>query len=473
MGGSPQIQALLKQGLLPFLMGKMGIKMPGAGGGQAPPSAPQAGPTVPGKQGSLGAQGQAPQGGPQINTPPPVGGSIPAPAAQKPPHEEIRDLQGLLMSWNKRKDQKESAEAANIAQNLMTAMQNNDVAMVHEILNDKNSTKILNKVYKGWLTQSKEAQKPGKEPDATMQGFEEGLQKYMQGKGPQPAMPKTMGGYMLPQASPGQQLAGMKENAELQAAQQDPARLLSSQLTSGEKREVELGAGPQKIQAEIEKASLAVDKAQAERDKASFELKKSESEYLRAGKKADADLAELNVKHQIALANLDTARWRATAAKARAAGVKTLSFVNKQRINAADQAEEILSKIVKENRGFNADDIKQLDTILRAAGATELAKDLPSSWTRWARGVGSVKDTLDALKLYRDSLHSAAGDLEDKTEEADDTEGDEEGDTPSEEKAGEPMEGDIVKSDQGTPYRFKGGDPSNKANYEKVTPKKP
>lgn len=158
----------------------------------------------------------------------------------------IQGVSKLLQDWQSRKDKKQQGEASNIAQNLMTALQNNDVTTVHDILNDPKATKVLNKVYKGWLTKSQEAQKPSGPPDPMIQGFETGLKQALSGQGQgqgqqQPQqMPRTMGGYNLPQASPIQQLQAAKVAAETQAAQQDPSRQLASQLTGQEARQSEL-----------------------------------------------------------------------------------------------------------------------------------------------------------------------------------------------------------------------------------------
>lgn len=367
-------------------------------------------------------QQQTQSGGPQVKTDPNAqAGHFPMPVAS--PTKKgmegsgpIGALIGLVSQHFAKKDQKEHGEAANIATNLMQAYESKDTAKVYEILHDPKSTKVLNKIYKGWLTKAEEMNKPGEEPDPTVSGFEAGLQKYMKGKGPQPEMPKQMGGYMLPQAGPAEQTAGIKTSAENQAAKQDPARTMHSRLNSEEMRSGELGAGPEKVAAEKARAEAVIKKsagdvqiAQADMQRSQTALKKAEADALMAGKKGDAALAELNVKHLTALVGLDIAKARLGNELAKSKGIKTLSFMNKQKISAVTQAEEILNKIVKENRGFNQDDVKQLDSILRAAGATELAKDLPGAWTRWARGVGSVQDTLDALKPLKQALEEAAG----------------------------------------------------------------
>src|SRR6266404_3823807 len=266
MGANPQafLQKLQQTGLLPMLMQKMGMKPPQGGapsGGPQPPpqSITQSGGSggQPGVGGAIPGGGSAsasPGGGPQVKFDPSGGGSSMTPPIAQP-HEAVQSIAQLLMGWQDRKKKGEEAEAANIAQNLIQAMRNGDKDTVNDILNNDHSKKILNKVYKGWLTKMQEAQKPGKEPDPTVSGFEAGIQKATQPSAqpqqqpPQGQPPGSAGGIRLPQQSPQEQLGGAKLSAETQAAKQDPNRLLSSRLTSEEMRETELGAGPEKIQA--------------------------------------------------------------------------------------------------------------------------------------------------------------------------------------------------------------------------------
>ncbi len=162
----------------------------------------------------------------------------------------VQGVSKLLQDWRQRKDQSQQAEAANIASKLMSAIEKSDTATVYDILNDPKATKVLNKVYKGWLTKAQESQKT---PDVDVKGFEAGLQQYVQGRAQQaPAMPRQAGGYLLPQASPVEQLRGAQISAESQAAQQDPARLLASQMTSRETGQAEriasqLGVSPREM----------------------------------------------------------------------------------------------------------------------------------------------------------------------------------------------------------------------------------
>lgn len=167
-------------------------------------------------------------------------------------------IQGMMQfvdTWSRKREAKQQSEAANIAQNLMGAIQNGDTATAHEILNDPKATKLLNKVYKGWLTQAEDHKKK-KKPDPDMQGFEQGLQKsiteYLQGKTQkQPQMPHQMGGYLLPSAGPEQQLKAAQTSAMMQFYQQHPSYLVS--VTPREGAEMEAKLTELKIGADFQK----------------------------------------------------------------------------------------------------------------------------------------------------------------------------------------------------------------------------
>src|SRR6266403_4625335 len=169
MGNNPQafLQKLQQTGLLPMLLQKMGMAPPQQGQPQGQPQ-PKPGQTPPFQatpQQTPQAQAQ-PQAQPNTSGTPPgsggglspvkydpsgAGASMPPPVAQ--PHEAVQSIAGLLMNYNQRKKKGEEAEAANIAQNLIQAIRNNDKETINDILNNDHSKKILNKVYKGWLTQ--------------------------------------------------------------------------------------------------------------------------------------------------------------------------------------------------------------------------------------------------------------------------------------------------------------------------------
>jgi hypothetical protein len=144
----------------------------------------------------------------------------------------VQGVAQFLSQWQQKREMKQQGEAANIAQNLMQAIQNGDTATAHEIMNDPKATKILNKVYKGWLTPAKQEKKKEKPPDPELQGFEQGLQKQLQqyeaGKTQQqPPMPRQMGGYLTPSAAPAQMMQEAVRNIQEQQLKQHPEYALS------------------------------------------------------------------------------------------------------------------------------------------------------------------------------------------------------------------------------------------------------
>lgn len=409
----------------------------------------------------------------------------------------IQGVSKLLQDFESRKDQREQSEAANIAQNLMSARERNDVATVYEIMNDKHSRKVLNKVYKGWLTKAKEAQKPGEPPDQIVASFEQGIQDYIKGKSQQqPQMPRTIGGYLLPQAGPAERLSAAQLSAEEQAAKQDPNRLLGSQLSSGEVRESELqkiGMTREAQLAALAKYQSAVDKAEADTKiassnalRAQADLQRAQTEAGSAKEKGALGLEELKTKLLTEQAKLDAARARLQLIHSTAQGrLKEPPLSVKTRWDALTKAFEGLDSLEKSKKlyGFGgvggpSQELKTLQGQLRMAGLSSLASTIPTS------GFFTNTDTLlqqlrENMTQYRDSVEQGIsenypswkipggrGSAAD-SDSGDDSEGDDSEDTPSTPKEGEPMEGDIVDG-----FRFKGGDPANQANWEPAPAKK-
>jgi hypothetical protein len=458
MGNSPQafLQKLQQSGLLPMLLQKMGMQPPGGPQGQPQPQPqPKPGQTPPfqaSPQQTPQAQGQPGVGG----TPPGAGGggsapvkydpsgagaSMPAPIAQ--PHEAVQSIAGLLMNWNQRKKKGEEAEAGNIAQNLIQAIRNNDKETINDILNNDHSKKILNKVYKGWLTQMEQAQKPGKEKDPTVSGFEAGIQKATQGpQQPQGQPPGSAGGIRLPQPSQEEQVKAAQTSATQQTFQQDPNLMKPTQLTSEEVRETQLGAGPEKVKAEQAKAEAAVKKAASEmqiaqsnvqKAEAELKIKQTEQSTAETRGKATADI-ERN-KYLKSLVDLDIARERLKLSITKTKAGTNVTFATKLKMAAIDKAIAIASKIQDEKRSFSTSDFGNLATELRAAGATELVKKLPQNWlsAHLLSGKSDVTDLIEALQHYKESYQTvldglnAAPDKKPKTasgEAVDDDEGD-------------------------------------------------
>lgn len=429
------LRKIQEQGLLPLLMqhGAQEKPPPGAPGAGGPPvtAKPEARlpmpgpsqqtPSAPPPQASAPPQANAPlEGGgvgPQVKYDPSgAGASLPPPIAQ--PYEAVQSVHQLLTGWSERKHKKEEAEAANIAQNLMQALKNKDTATVHDILNDQHSKKILDKVYKGWLTKMEEQQKPGKEPDPTVSGFESGLKTFTdktnqeaQAKQPPSQPPGSTGGVRLPQGSPQDQFSAAKLSAETQAAQQDPNRLLSSQLTSSEMRETELGAGPEKVRAEIAKAGAEVKKAQIELEKLDIELKMKQETAASSKERGDIAVKREHERYLTALVNLDIAKQRfRNTVQLKAGKQKMLPIADRVKITAVEKAMNIVESVQKEGRSFAVSDITSLSNELKSAGATELVKRLPTEYTAWLHGKGTVEDFAKALKVYQEGLKKSFDD---------------------------------------------------------------
>src|SRR5271163_2345547 len=258
------LQKLKETGMLPMLMQKF-KQSQGQGGGQPQPQ--QAPPPQ--------QQQPQPQGGPQVKYDDSgAGAQMTSPVPQ--PHEAFHGIMSLLTGWHERKQQKQDAEGANIAQNLMDAVAKNDVARIHDIINDPKSTKILDKVYKGWLERSKESMMEPEKPEPGVKGFEHGvmaaIQKMRGGQG-QKKPQQPQGKIDLPQPTMQARNVAAGQSAQNQAVRQDPNLALPSQLNSGEQRQAELGkAGlaptPQskaimaRAQAAIQTAAINLQKAQ-------------------------------------------------------------------------------------------------------------------------------------------------------------------------------------------------------------------
>jgi hypothetical protein len=433
------IEKMKQSGMLPFLLQKMGI----SGRGQAPPMAgqppQQQRPQTPQQGGQpqpspqavpSGAQGDASSGS--------VTGRLPSPVAQ--PHDAVRGVASLLMNWKQRKSKGEEAEAANIAQNLMQAMdasnstdekvKSDAIATVHEILNDKHSTKVLEKVYKGWLQKSQEAQKPGEKPDPTIQGFEKGIQQHVQKKNqkqqqpqqqapyrPPTQMPSTMGGYRMPQAGPAQQAVTNQAQTASITTGQDLARAKAGQPTAEQATmQAKYAAEMEEYKSKVQTAALGVQKAQAESQKAQLDLQVKQSEAQLAKQRGETELKIKDSEYNKSLVELDIARNKLAAAKLGPRGGKGQQPSEKllEGLNFAQQAEAYIESVLKSrgDDGYTKQDVDALGMMLTKAGATSIAKDLPGRWGRhapsWAGGSGKddVQEMLKDIRSYEAGLET-------------------------------------------------------------------
>lgn len=453
------------------LRGQGGQGIPGMGG--APPTTP---PFLP------PTSSKVPLG---VKTDPSASvGNLPKPIQRPAPTElqgygPVGTLISLLGNWSARKQKKENTEAANAAQDLLQAIEGakttGDWAPAEAILHE--NEKLFNKVYKGWLQKSEMKQKQSQQKaDPDVQGFEAGVQSYMDKKKQQPtqapAQPqpqRQLGGYQLPAASPEQALTQQAVSGERQAVAHDPSRTLQSKLTSGEMRAAELGAGPYKTQAEIEVArariqesALGVIKAQHEAQKAQSELELKGVEIAGAKEKGaiavDLErgrLAKAQLDLEIARTKLGIEREKATLGRLSPATLQKL----KAQAGAADDVIKYLDSIKNQN-GFSQDNIVYLQGLLRQAGAAGLASSLPKNWfSRWTSGKSDIQALLDGIRSYRKNLDTLSSEKADTTGDTGD-----EGDTGD----AEPEEGDEVPYG-GFIYKYN----SKSGQYDKTDKKAP
>jgi hypothetical protein len=363
-------------------------------------------------------------------------GSLQPPIPPRPPTQfegsgPVGTLLSLLGNWHSSKAKNEQEEAARAAQDLMQAIEggkaSGDWTPAYTILH--NNEKLFNKVYKGWLQknelQAKESQKKQKEPEPDVQGFEQGVQQFLQkkqqggaapqGPPPQGSAPRSMGGYFMPQAGPQQALAQQATSAERQATQQDPARTLSTQLTSGETRQGELAkeglAVTPKLQAELEKYQAEIDKAQLAYQKGQLDLQTAQQKAITTGKRDEAALKAIELKNQKAAIDLDIWRQKLANEQAKRSGLKSVSQSFQLKWQVIQRAENILKNVIANKGQIDKSNISTIASLLQSAGATKLASTLSdqqkSNFRPWLFSYSSPQEILDGLNEYKEAYKKA------------------------------------------------------------------
>jgi hypothetical protein len=431
MDPSANVHEVLKQGLLPFLMQKMGIHNPLGGVAHAQaqaPSGPTSSPQItPAQRPGATPQQAPPPGAAPPSTPPGAGATAPgtarvgnfaAPTPQ--PIADVHSLEQLLMGWSSRKQQKQQAEATNAAQALMQAIEGakttGDWGPAESILHD--NEKLFNKVYKGWLQKAEAAKKPSK-PDPDQQGFEQGVGQYLQSKQQAPptgGAPSQLGGYILPQAGPAQAAAQTQAQTSAITSQQDLERAMRGEPTLAQKAEQDkYRALQEKYTTEIRKEALGVQKAQFEAQKANTELQLKQAEASISEKKGKMTLEEEEKKLQITNVNLDIAKARLQFTRMHPPGAPKMQQpppAMVKQVESSDQAIAYAESVLNSrgDKGFTKEDVQMLSGLLRQAGSTALAQSLPGWMGRmtpsWLGGSGKadVQSMIDSIKAYKQGL---------------------------------------------------------------------
>ena len=457
MGLTTPQQAILAK-LIPLIQ-KGALQGMQAGAGMMPRPNPNPTMSPARTPGQPQQQPSAGGGGPSIKQDPMASvGTMGAPTPQ--PIFDVQSLEQLLAGWKSRKEARQQAEASNAAQALMQAIDSakttGDWTDAYTILS--HNEKLFNKVYKGWLQKSEQAQKQQQQkqkpekPDPETQGFEQGVQTHLskkqqqqqaqakqwQGPPAQGSAARRLGPYILPGASPTQALAQQDVSAQRQYQAQGG---LPPGVAKTEAELEKLRTEQQKSQTELIKSAREVQKAQYESDKAEAELKLKLAELSAAKDKSTVSLDIEKQKYLTAQANRDKARWQLEKARlgAQTAQQPKLTQATKIKIEAAERAKILIDGLTGKDT-LEASDIQALQNELKTAGATSLANSIrPGGLWSWVKSkpgqTSDVKSLQSAFSVYYEGLKSAttpattkpAGKSEVDEEEDDTTE---EGDLP-------------------------------------------
>jgi hypothetical protein len=350
-------------------------------------------------------------------------------------------IQQVISDYQNRQDQREHSEAENIASNLTqavnTANQTGDWSRVEAIMDDPHAMKVINKVFKGWLQQDKEAQsaqakksqqKPEK-PDPTQQGFQSGVAKTtLQSQAPPGATPGTpqgtppgsaprsVGGYYLPQASPSdaraQQLKDQTIANQLRV-QQEVAKQPVQIYTPEEQAKIATA------QAEVQKANVGLEEAQVNLQKADIDRRKAEAEAQAAETRAKLVPEELKARIEVARTNSTRAYYSALAAQASAQGARyraealknkgNLTFTQRKQVTSAQEALSMIDRITKTG-GLPTDTLTTLKGYLGDAGLSQAQKDIQEgnltkgTQTWWDKKLGKPGVMTPGYKSTKEDL---------------------------------------------------------------------
>jgi hypothetical protein len=329
-------------------------------------------------------------------------------------YQAIMGVSDFIGKQAQKKDESQKAEASNAAQALMSALESakttGDYRPAEHIL--ENNEALFNKVYKGWLQKSEEAKKPKKQEkvDPEVQGFEAGLASYM-GKGAaqqpgQPQPPSSLQGrsgarYMMPQAPPGQAIQQQQQSQMMQQQRQAPGQSPITpeerqKLQEGNLRIQELGLGVQRAQYELEKSKTDAQKAGTNLAETT---KLYEDRMTLANDKFQKALFEKDA--QINLLRTKIASRQGGRGPGGGGGSKGPTEVDFRKMDAISQAQAYLDDMIQKGKNFGANDVSALTGMLNTAGASSVAKALPTGMAkRWFSKPEDVSTFRDNFENY-------------------------------------------------------------------------
>jgi hypothetical protein len=371
----------------------------------------------------------------------------------------IQGIGSFLGQIAEKKQKNQAAEATNLAQSLMTAIDNKDISGMTAIMGDPKKMKLIDKVYKGWLQKAEDAAQPQEQKpvDSDMAAFEKGIADYtgkkvdaqqqqggqqqqrppMQQNNPQ-GTPQSIGGYRVPQAGPAQMMKNMQESAQAQYAKQNPESAIEGPMTP------ERIARMEKLQADVETAQSKAMEAQGKlqtadqqtktalvryqtvmqqgqnlSQKAGFDIQKTQLEVSKAREEVQKslvmkDIATIDKQTHIETLMNTIAKGQNQKDKAeKEKKAKGLPLKEQERLYSLDKADKLLD-VMQKNDSVSSSDVADLQAVFAAAGANTLSKALPGLYRQsapsWAGGSDgdTVTGIRSAVKAFRSGIEEAA-----------------------------------------------------------------
>lgn len=361
-------------------------------------------------------------------------------------YQAITGVAQLLGDFKQKKQERTNQYATQLATNLMDAMKKGDQKEIMAILTDDKAMKVLDKVYKGWLTKDKEMNKPDKPQDPEVKAFEGGVAKAAGGdqppqggqqpppQGQQPpqqqqqgGLPRSMAGRMLPQSMPQDRMTAATGNAQEQYAKDDPNSLIEGPMTPErmahqEKLQADIATAQskleqahtnlmtaqehtktaaQQLQTETIKRQAAAGKQQSDKERSVIQKDTSYNNFLKSAAQLDAQKTVLQIRaEQLQILKTKGAQQDKNA---------KVPMATQMKLNSLDKVDDLLSQVGSSGK-FSETDVQNLTQEMKSAGVPGLAKMLPNWFQRMYQGQGTVDDIKGALSTYRNTIEKTLDD---------------------------------------------------------------
>jgi len=369
----------------------------------------------------------------------------------------IQGIGQFLGQVSEKRQKNQAAEAANLAQSLMTAIDSKDISGMTAIMGDPKKMKLIDKVYKGWIQKAEEAsqpQEPQKPEDPDVAGFNKGIADHaaskVQGGAPQQGQPpqqpplqrndaqgtpRSIGGYLVPHAGPGQQMKNITDSSQVQYAKAHPEsaiegpmtpqrvqqeEILAAKMDEAKSKAVEAGnkamQAEQGVKASIVRYQTVMQAGANAAQKQGFDIQKTQLEVNKAREEVQKSL----VQSDIARTDLQTHKeilintiMKGKNQQEKDKKVKGLPLKEQEKLYSLDKADKLLDQM-QANGTVTSSDVADLQAVFAAAGANRLSQALPGLYKqnapKWAGGADedTIKGIRSAVSAFREGVQKAA-----------------------------------------------------------------